>query len=226
MEFQQFQAAAGGRIGVVTIAPERPGAVDFIRKVCATVVRVAIGHTNASAEEIGAAIDAGASASTHLGNGCHATLPRHANPIWPQLADDRLIASVIADGFHLPPAVLKTFVRAKGIGRIMLTCDAGSLAGLPTGRYREWDTELEVRPDGALVVPGTPFFAGSGVFTDHCLGRFLHDAELTLADAIEAASITPRRWLGLPIPTLKVGDRAEYVVFDTSTPIRVQEVIG
>ena len=151
---------------MVTLAPERPGAMAFIEKLAAAGVVVAIGHTAATGEQIRDAVAAGARTSTHLGNGAHAVLPRHANYIWEQLADDGLWASIIADGHHLPASVVKCVVRVEDAGAAALTCDAGSLAGMPPGRYREWGQELEVLPGGKIVVPGTPYLAGCGHFTD------------------------------------------------------------
>jgi len=197
-EFQRFQDAAGGRIRMFTLAPERTGALELIERVARTGVVVALGHTNADAEILRRAADAGARTSTHLGNGCHAQLPRHENPIWNQMGEDRLWASIIADGHHLPGNVVKSIVRAKTPGRLLLTCDASSLAGLPPGRYAEWGTELEVLENGKIVVPGTPFLAGSAVFTDTCVANIVTMAGLSLPEAIDLATRQPRILLGLP----------------------------
>jgi N-acetylglucosamine-6-phosphate deacetylase len=213
-EFRRWQDAAGGRIRMVTLAPERPGAIPFIEKLAVAGVVVAIGHTAATGPQIRAAVAAGARVSTHLGNGSHAVLPRHENYIWEQLANDDLWASVIADGHHLPPAVVKCLVRAKGVERTLLTCDAGSLAGMPPGTYREWDTELEVQRDGKIVVAGTPFLAGSGHFTDRCVGNVIRFAGVSLAEAVDMASTRPRQLLGLPVPVIEPGQPADLVVFD------------
>ncbi|NQU42474.1 N-acetylglucosamine-6-phosphate deacetylase, partial [bacterium] len=98
----RLQDASGGRIGILTIAPERPGALEMIRQAASQSICVAIGHTNATAEEIDRAIEAGARMSTHLGNGSHQMLPRLDNYVQTQLAEDRLWASFIADGHHMP----------------------------------------------------------------------------------------------------------------------------
>ncbi|HSQ55869.1 MAG TPA: amidohydrolase family protein [Gemmata sp.] len=213
-EFRRLQDAASGRIRMVTVAPERAGAVPFIEKLAATGVVVAIGHTAATGVQIREAVKAGARTSTHLGNGCHATLPRHENYIWEQLACDELWMSIIADGHHLPPAVVKCLVRAKGIDRTLLTCDASSLAGMPPGRYREWGADLEVLPSGKVVVAGTPFLAGSGHFTDVCVGNAIRFVEVTLAQAVEMATTRPRQLLGLPVHTIEAGQPAELIVFE------------
>lgn len=213
-EFRHWQDAAGGRIRMVTVAPERAGALAFIERLTAAGVVVAIGHTAATGAQLHAAVQAGARVSTHLGNGAHAVLPRHPNYIWDQLAEDGLWASLITDGHHLPPAVIKCMVRVKGVGRTMLTCDASSLAGMPPGRYREWGTDLDVLPGGKVVLAGTPYLAGSGHFTDVCVGNVARFAGVGLGDAVEMATDRPRQLLGLPVLTIEPGQLADLVVFD------------
>src|SRR5262249_28292297 len=109
-EFERLQEAAGGRIRLVTLAPESAAAIAFIEWLARRGIVVAIGHTAATAEQIHAAIAAGAKLSTHLGNGSHALLPRHDNYIWAQAAADQLWASLITDGHHLPAAVVRCLV--------------------------------------------------------------------------------------------------------------------
>lgn len=213
-EFRRWQDAAGGRIRMVTLAPERPGAMPFVERLVAAGVVVALGHTAATGDQIRAAVAAGARTSTHLGNGCHAVMPRHPNTIWDQLADDGLWASVIPDGHHLPASVVRAIVRVKTPARTVVTCDASSLAGQPPGRYELWGSEFEVLPDGKVVVPGTPFLAGSGVFTDTCVGVVARQAGVGLREAVEMATARPRELLGLPVPTLAVGQPADLVAFD------------
>jgi len=213
-EFQRLQDAAGGRIRMVTLAPERAGSLAFIEKLTASGVVVAIGHTAATGQQIRDAVSAGARTSTHLGNGCHTMLPRHDNYVWEQLACDDLWASIIPDGFHLPSTLVKCIVRVKGISRTLITCDASSLAGLPPGKYVAWGTNLEVLPSGKVVVSGTPFLAGSGHFTDLCVANVIRMAGLSLADAIDLASSQPRKLLGLPVTSIEVGQPADLMLFD------------
>jgi N-acetylglucosamine-6-phosphate deacetylase len=204
-EFRRLQDAAGGHIRLVTLAPELPGAVPFIESLVASGVVVALGHTAANAGQIQDAIRAGARLSTHLGNGSHAMLPRHDNYVWHQLAADELWASIICDGQHLPQTLVRSIVRVKSPARLVLTCDASPLAGSPPGRYRVWDQDFEVMPGGKVVVSGTTFLGGSGVFTDACVGQLLRWGEVGLGDAIDMASVQPKKLLGLPRPRLEVG---------------------
>jgi N-acetylglucosamine-6-phosphate deacetylase len=213
-EFRRLQESASGRIRLITLAPERPGSLRFIERLTADGVVVAIGHTAANGSQIRDAVSAGAKLSTHLGNGCYAMLPRHDNLIWEQLACDDLSASLITDGHHLPPAVVKSFVRGKTPGRVILISDAGTFAGCPPGRYRDWGTEVEVLPGGKIVLPGTPYLAGSGVFTDTCVSGVISMAGVSLAEAIDMASVRPRLLLGESVPRVEPGSTGPFVLFD------------
>jgi N-acetylglucosamine-6-phosphate deacetylase len=208
-EFQRLQEAAVGRIALLTLAPERSGSIDFIRKVTAAGVAVALGHTAADGPTIRAAVDAGARLSTHLGNGIASELARHPNPIWEQAAIDDLSASLIADGHHLDPASLKVLVRAKGPERVILVSDASPLAGLPPGRYGEW----AVDPSGKVVVAGTPYLAGSNQGLSVGLDRLLMGPGVTLTDALAAVTRNPARLLGRAEPSIRPGQPANFVLF-------------
>jgi N-acetylglucosamine-6-phosphate deacetylase len=212
-EFQRWQDAAAGRIRLVTLAPEHEGALVFIERLVSSNVVVSLGHTAANSARIREAISAGARLSTHLGNGCHAVLPRHDNYFWEQLAADELWASIICDGHHLPPTLIHCILRVKTPARVILTCDASSLAGLPPGRYREWDQELEVLPEGKIVVTESGFLAGSWSFTDRCIGQAIRDGGVRLREAVDMASLRPRQLLGLPENRLEAGQPADLVLF-------------
>jgi N-acetylglucosamine-6-phosphate deacetylase len=213
-EFCRLQEAAGGKIRLVTLAPEHDNALSFIERLVRSGVVVALGHTAARPSRIREAIAAGARLSTHLGNGSHALLPRHDNYLWEQLAADELWASLICDGHHLPAAVVRCMVRVKTPARIILTCDASSLAGMPPGKYREWDQDFEVLPEGKIIVSGTNYLAGSGAFTDQCISNVIHFAGVSLGEAVDMAGKRPRELLGLPLRTLDLGAAAELVLFD------------
>ena len=212
-EFLELQDASGGRVRIITLAPERPGAIDYIRQVTERGVVVAVGHTSADGPTIRQAVEAGATLSTHLGNGIASTLPRHPNPIWDQSAEDTLWASLIADGHHLGPSVLRTLVRAKGPTRVILVSDASPLAGLDVGRYGPW----EVHPSGKIVVAGTPYLAGSNQGIDTGINHLIRHAGLTLEQAIATATRHPAQLLGEPIPTLEPGQPANLIRFSWSS---------
>ncbi len=217
-EFRTLQDAARGRIKLLTVSPEYAGAAEFIRRVAQTGVMVAIGHTQATSDEIGAAVAAGARMSTHLGNGAHPQIRRHPNYIWDQLADDRLVASLIIDGHHLPPAVVKSMVRAKTPARIVLVSDITSMGGMPPGKYQTGLGELEVLPSGKLVPAGKPgILAGAALPLHVCVANVMRFAEVDLTTAITMASTRPADLIGLPNRKLDEGAIANLVLFDLPT---------
>jgi N-acetylglucosamine-6-phosphate deacetylase len=218
-EFQLLQDAAGGMVRLITLAPEAPYAQDFIRKATAAGVVVSIGHTCAETQQIEAAVDAGARLSTHLGNGAQGMIRRHPNYIWDQLADDRLAASLIVDGQHLPESVVRCMLRVKGVDRIILTCDASGWAGCVPGVYGNQLGDAEVLDDGRIVVAGQrQFLAGSGVGTDTCVVKMIQFAGVSLAEAVDMAGKNAARLLGFPLPSLEAEARADLVLFDAPQP--------
>jgi N-acetylglucosamine-6-phosphate deacetylase len=228
-EFETLQQTAEGRVRLVTLAPEWPGAETFIRRLVDSAVVAAIGHTAASPEVIRQAVRAGARLSTHLGNGSHAMLPRHPNYIWEQLAADDLWASIIVDGHHLPPAVVKTFVRAKGIQRTILISDAVALAGMAPGDYDWMGMRVTLSPEGRISLSGTPYLAGSALDLASALPRVMAFARLTLADAVTMASANPARLLGIEVGTLAPGGPADLVLMrigDSGQVDIVQTIAG
>jgi N-acetylglucosamine-6-phosphate deacetylase len=153
---KRWQGASGGLVRIVTLAPELPGSESLIRTCRAAGMVVGIGHTSAGSEKIRMAADAGATLSTHLGNGAHNMLPRHPNYIWDQLAEERLFASMIADGFHLPDAVLKVFIRMKQEQAILIS-DSMMYSGMAPGRYTSPATgDVRLTPEGKLHMEGEP----------------------------------------------------------------------
>jgi len=159
-ELDRWQEAAGGRIRIVTLAPERRGSVEFIEQATRRGIVVAIGHSAATEDDVGKAAAAGARLSTHLFNGCAPMVNRHRNPIFAQLAEDRLWASFIADGHHIPLQALKVALRAKGVSRAVLVSDLAHLSGLPDGEY-EMEGGTVVKRDGGLFRKDAPILSGA-----------------------------------------------------------------
>ena len=175
-EFDLLWRAAGGRIRLITLAPEWPGTPGFIRHVVGHGVRVAVGHSNANDRALDAATAAGLTLCTHVGNGVPQQLHRHDNIIQRLLARDELTAVFIPDGIHLPPATLRNFVRAKPRDRVLFTTDCVAAAGAPPGRYTVGAIEVESGVDGVVREPGKPNFAGSSLTPDRAVAnvcRFL-----------------------------------------------------
>lgn len=213
-EVAEWQRVSGGLVGKITLSPHYDQVSDFIRALVGQGILVAIGHTSASADQIHAAVSAGARLSTHLGNGAAATLPRHPNFIWAQLADDGLNAGFIADGFHLPADTFKAMLRAKGVDRAYLVSDTSALGGMPPGVYDQpIGGRVEVGSDGRLSVLGTPYLAGASRPLCEDVALAIRMADLSLSDGVRLATVNPGRFVGHR-GRLAVGESADLVLFD------------
>jgi len=198
-EFQRWQDIAEGQITIVTLAPEKKGAIRFIEKLVANGIVVALGHTDASADDIQAAINAGARLSTHLGNGAHALIKRHPNYIWEQLGADELWASLIVDGHHLPPAVAKSMIRAKTLDRCLLVSDAVALAGMKPGIYEFAGKSVELTAERCVRLVGTEYLAGSAIELARGVENSVRFAGISLEEAISLATQQPMRLLNTEV---------------------------
>ncbi len=143
-EFHLWQQVTDDNIRLITLSPHWPEAPAYIRAITRAGVLASIGHTGANAEQIAAAVEAGATLSTHLGNGAHSVMRRHPNYIWDQLAEDRLSASFIVDGIHLGPAFLRTALRAKTVPRSVLVTDASAPAGQQFRAAIVWGSRMPI----------------------------------------------------------------------------------
>jgi len=189
---------------------------------------LAIGHTDATPEQIHRAIDAGATLSKHLGNGSAGLIPRHSNVLWPQLADDRLTATLIADGHHLPNDMLKTVLRAKGIARSILVSDSVALAGMSPGHYETpVGGRVELNDKGRLSLAGTEFLAGAALPLKDGVARAMSYAGISLSESLRMATENPGRFVG-GLGVLRVGAPANLIRFaverDFST-LRIEAVM-
>ncbi len=214
-EFNRWFEASKGLLKIITIAPETEGSTELIRHAKSLGVKVAIGHCQPSERQLQDAIDAGASISTHLGNGSSSMLPRLRNHIWQQLADDSLAAGVIADGYHIPPYVLKCFSRVKGIHNVFLVSDVAYLGGYPAGMYTWGNIDVEVFSDGHLGLPGTDLLAGAGHLLDRCVACYLKSTGMPLVDVLKTVTCNPSKILNVAgqHTGFSVGDSADILVF-------------
>ena len=214
-EFRRWQDATDLSIRIVTLAPEWPEAPRYIEKIVEQDVVAAIGHTRAEAGEIAAAVSAGATLSTHLGNAAYTMLPKLSNCIWEQLAEDRLMADFIVDGVHLPTGFLKAALRAKGLERSVLITDAAAPAGCPPGRYWLGEQEVELTSDLRVVLAGQETLAGSALRMDRGIENLMKLAGLSLEEAVRMATTNAARAGRIPGRQhgLAPGDRADLVEF-------------
>jgi N-acetylglucosamine-6-phosphate deacetylase len=175
---------------MVTLAAEIEGALALTRALAGAGKIVAIGHSAADFDQVSAAAEAGLSLSTHLGNGLPQNLHKLANPIFAQLAEDRLMAGFIADGIHLHPKALKALIRAKGLERSILVTDAVVAAAAPVGRYRFAGMDVERRADGS-VRQGDGLLAGSALCLDQAVRNLVAWGIATPQQALAMASSHP-----------------------------------
>lgn len=214
-EFMMYQEAAGGHIIQVTIAPEAEGALEFIEKCSKSGIVVSIGHSNASAEIINMAVEKGARLSTHLGNGLANMIDRHRNAIWPQLANDHLMPSIIADGHHLLPEEVNVFFRVKGPDNIFLTSDISPLSGMAPGRYEYMGSEVIYTPDGFLRNSKMNCLAGASLTIRRGVENIMAYTGCSLSVAINMASgNVAKACLLRDRGTIETGKRADLILFE------------
>lgn len=214
-EFERWQSACNGLVGMVTVSPHTDDSLAFISALADKGIVVAIGHSDATPEQIHAATDAGATLSTHLGNGLGSPLPRHPNLLWAQLAEDRLAATFIADGHHLPTDTLKSMLRAKGIRRSILVSDVVSLGGMPIGMYQaDVGGAVEVTADGRVISgSGGSFLAGAYRPLPVGIAHAASMDGVSLGGAIQMATENPGHFVGRN-GTLHIGAPADLVLFE------------
>jgi N-acetylglucosamine-6-phosphate deacetylase len=214
-EFLKYQDVSGGKIIQVTIAPELEGSLEFIRKCTEAGIITSIGHTNATSAEINLAVEAGASLSTHLGNGCANLIHRHNNPIWPQLANDRLIPTIIADGHHLLPDEIRVFCKVKGVDNIILTSDVVYLSGMKPGKYNFLGSDVTLTDGGMLINEELNCLAGASFPLKKGVENMLAFTGCSLADAVKMASSNVARVYSLSDRgSLSPGKRADLILLN------------
>ncbi|WP_430973201.1 N-acetylglucosamine-6-phosphate deacetylase [Sunxiuqinia rutila] len=213
--FTELTEAADNKILQVTLAPELEGGLDFVSQCSRAGIVVALGHHNAPADVVTAAVDRGAKIATHLGNGAANMINRHRNPFWSQLADQRFMISIICDGFHLLPEEIQTFYLTKGVDRTIITSDVTSYAALDPGIYKTQTGEtIELTEEGMLRYPAQNVLYGSASAMTKGVGHIMEVTGCTLAQAVQMASTNPAKLYGLnDRGVLEPGKRADLIVF-------------
>jgi N-acetylglucosamine-6-phosphate deacetylase len=226
-EFEQYQEAAHGNIMLVTVSPEVEGCIQFIDKCVRHNVLVALGHTNATAEQINRAVDHGARLSTHLGNGCANLIDRHRNPLWPQLANDLLTPTIIADGHHLLPEEVQVFYKVKGPDNIILTSDVTHLIGMTPGKYIFLGSEVVLTEEGLIENPVLNCLAGASMPLITGVENMMKFTGCPLGDAINMASANVARIYNLSDRgSLIQGKRADLMLFEMDgNNIKLKQVV-
>jgi N-acetylglucosamine-6-phosphate deacetylase len=214
VEFERYWVASGKQISLVTLDPSKSGALEFIGECVEKNICIALGHHDASAEEIVKAVEAGASLSTHLGNGSSVYMHRHQNPIWPQLANDRLKASIIADGFHLLPEELLVFYRTKTKDNLILISDMTNFSGMPPGTYDWHNQQINISGEGRVSLANSDILAGSYAPLIEDVGNMVRFTGCPLVEAIDMATKTPASFLNMKDRgEIKEGNIADLILF-------------
>ena len=196
---------ADGKVVLITIAAEVRGAETLARYAVEQGIAVSLGHQMASEEDLKRLVRAGAVSLTHLGNGVPAMLPRHENPIWAGLAEDELVAMIIADGHHLPASVIKTIIRTKGPDRCIVVSDAALLAGLGPGRYETLGRNVVLEESGRLYDPATGYLVGSSATMLQGM-NYLASLNLLRQDELVAMGFyNPLKLIGLGVDDVTPG---------------------
>ncbi len=221
-EIDRMLTAGDGAIRMVTLAPERPGALAAIGQLAAAGVVAAVGHTEATYAQTRSAIDRGATVGTHLFNAMRPIDRREPGPVVALLEDARVTVEVITDGVHIAPAIYRHVTQSAGGQRVSLITDAMAATGMSDGRYELGPLGVDV-VDGVARVAGTDTIAGSTATMDQVFrfavahsGRARDEALLL---AVGQSSINPARALGLPAAGLLAGAAADLVVLDQNLAV-------
>lgn len=215
---RQFYEASQGTVRMMTIAPEIEGSIETITDAAELSILVSLGHSNATFAEANAGIAAGARHATHTFNAMRPLDHREPGVLGAVLSDDRLTADVIADGLHIAPAIIKLFLRAKGLDRSVLITDAISATGMPDGRYKLGQFEVEVKGDRCDL---SGKLAGSVLTLDRAVRNVMQFVPLGLQDAVRLVTTNPARAIGMTEThgALEVGRTADIVVLTASGEI-------
>ena len=203
-------------VKIWTVAPEIGGVLELIAHLAGREVLVALGHTAATGEQVAAAAAAGARMTTHLGDGLPQVLPKRSNVFIEQLVCDRLAASVIADGHHLPPAFLKMCLRGKGIERLVLVSDAAPPGGphTPPGTYRFSSFDVVRDASGFVHRPNTTTCAGSAASMADVAAHASIHLDFSLADIVATTRDNPLALLGQPADPTEDGSQVDFVEWE------------
>ncbi len=195
--FKQMQDWAEGNISVLTIAAETPGAEELTEYASRNGTAVSLGHQLAQSSEMKQCADAGATLLTHLGNGLPNEINRHHNSIFSGIAEDKLSAMIITDGHHLPPELIKTIVKAKGVEKIIVTSDASPIAGMAPGTYNVMNNLAVLEESGLLHNPEKQCLVGSSATMLDCVNYLASLNLLSAEELLKVSFANPLRVLNL-----------------------------
>jgi N-acetylglucosamine-6-phosphate deacetylase len=209
--FDRYWQASEGRIMLMTIAPEIPGALETIAYASSLGVRCSLGHSNATASQAKAGKEAGAKSATHTFNAMRALDHRDPGLAAYVLDENELYAELVADGFHVDPMMVRLYFKAKRPERMVLVTDSISATGMPDGKYTLGEMEVDVL-EGRCTSGGT--IAGSVLTLDRAVQNFAQFTGAGLRTAVTAASLNPARLISKDDRwgSVEVGRSADFAV--------------
>src|SRR5438105_4883209 len=214
---RELRRITGQDAVLLTIAPERNGAISAISLAVALGIKVSLGHTNAPQKTLLEAVRAGATGFTHLGNGCPRDLDRHDNILWRIFETPGLTISLIPDRIHVSRALFRLVHRVVDRHPIYYTTDAMAAAGAPPGKYRIARLEVEVGQDQVVRLPGKPNFAGSALRPIDGIFRAAEMLECSWQEVWPRFSRAPAKYMGLSGEDFSVGQAATFCLLEVET---------
>lgn len=207
---RRMQQWARGKIRLLTLAAELPGAEDLAHCARELGIVVSVGHSASGQADLERLASAGATALTHLGNGLPNTLPRHDNPIWAGLANDNLTAMIIVDGHHLPDYLIKVLLRAKDVAASVVVSDVCPIAGLPPGEYDCFGSRVVLEESGRVYNPARDCLAGSGMPMLQAMNHLASQRFLSERELLALGFHNPLRLIGVDPTALRAETRWTY----------------
>ncbi|MFA6291256.1 MAG: hypothetical protein WC637_05705 [Victivallales bacterium] len=210
--FRILNDLSGNRVKLVNVAPEEPGAQDFIGKAVSAGLKVAIGHCCPETAVINEAVKRGASMVTHFANGAAVLIHRFKNPLWGFLDNEKLSLGLIGDGFHLPPELVRAALRIKGQDRCFMVSDANMYSGCRPGPYKRLGgMDCVIEPGGFIHLADRDILAGAWFQNNRSVEFLVNSVGLNFAEAWKMCSVIPARLMNLRLPALQAGDEATFV---------------
>ncbi len=225
-EFLELNQASGYLIRLVTLAPEMPGAIDFIRWLHRKNIIISAGHTNVTYQKMQEAIQVGLTHVTHLFNAMRGLHHREPGIVGAALSDSRLTVEVIADGIHIHPIILKMIYQMKGSEKIVLVTDAIRAACLEEGNYDLGGKEVIVVRGQAKLGDGT--LAGSVLTKNQAVHNMVAQAGISLLEAVQMSTYNPAKCLGTEYRkgSLEPGKDADIVILNQDFEVELTMVSG
>ncbi|NQT91811.1 MAG: hypothetical protein HQ559_03550 [Lentisphaerae bacterium] len=210
---RELDELCGGRIRMVNVAPEEPGGLDFVQQAEAAGKIVALGHCCPDTAVIREAVARGASVVTHFANGAAPQIHRFRNPFWGFLDEPALRLGLICDGFHLPPEVVGTALKCKGLQGCFAVSDASGFSGCAAGEFARSNLlPFVIEANGHVHLKGSELLAGAWFQADRCVEWLVETQGMSLPAAWELCSTTPAEIFGINLPRLAEGEEASFVL--------------